>query len=229
MKKIALLFFVFGLSFSSSQVFSQGKNSQEYLQQLNIYKKAKYFNDPITARTAIYNLIEIDPTDASWMDSLAFEYYAYRQYTSSLLVALEALKGSANNLNMLELKAICWEQIGDVNKAVDSYESLFLKNNSSITLYKIGFLQLQLKRFNEAVTSSDILLGKTDVTEITMTFSKQDETSQQVSLKAATYNLKGLIAKEQGNNEEARKQFNEALKLVPDFEIVQKNIKELGG
>ena len=209
--------------------FSQGKNSQEYLQQLNIYKKAKFFNDPITTRTAIYNLIEIDPTDAGWLDSLAFEYYAYRQYTSSLLVTLEALKRNANNLEMLELKAICWENIGDFNKALEVYESLFLKNNSSITLYKIGFLQLELKRFNEANTSADILLGKEDATEITMNFTKSDESTQSVTLKAATYNLKGLIAKVQGNNDEARKQFNEALKLYPDFEVVKDNLKDLGG
>ncbi len=229
MKRIVLVFVVLALSFSSSMVFSQGRDSQEYLRQLNIYKKAKFFNDPITTRTAIYNLIEIDPTARGWMDSLAFEYYTYRQYTSSLIVTLEALKLNANNLEMLELKAICWEQIGDMNKSLETYESLFLKNNSSITLYKIGFMQLELSRYSEATTSADILLGKEDVSGIQMNFTKKDESNQQISLKAAVYNLKGLIAKVQGDKVEARKQFDEALKLHPDFEVVLDNIKELEG
>ncbi len=221
--------FMLALCFSSSKIFSQGKNSQEYLQQLNIYKKAKFYNDPITTRTAIYNLLEIDPTGIGWMDSLAFEYYTYRQYTSSLIVTLEVLKLNANNLEMLELKAICWEQIGDKNKSLEAYESLFLKNNSSVTLYKIGFMQLELSRYAEATTSADILLGKEDVSGILMNFTKKDQSNQQVSLKAAAYNLKGLIAKEQGDKVEARKQFDEALKLHPDFEVVLDNIKELEG
>lgn len=206
---------------------AQGKNSQEYVRQLNIYNKAKYYNDAITARSALYNLIELDPADNSLLDSLAFEFYSYRQFTSSLLASIESLKRNGNNLAMLELKAICWENIGDRSKALESYEALFLKNNSSITLYKIAFLQLDLERFAEATTSSDILMGKQDITEINLTFSKKDNTSQEIPLKAAIQNLKGLIAKNQGNKEEAKKYFSDAVATSPEFEVAQNNLSEI--
>jgi len=129
----------------------------------------------------------------------------------------------------MELKGICWENLGDPSKALDSYEALFLKTNSSLTLYKIGDLQLSMNRLTEARTSIDILLGKPDTEEIQISFYQADNTTQEVSLKAAALNLKGLIAKEKGDNEEAKKQFNEALKVAPDFELVQNNIKDLEG
>jgi tetratricopeptide (TPR) repeat protein len=207
----------------------QGKASKEYLRQLNIYRKATFYNDQLMIRSAIYNLIEIDPTDNSLLDSLAFNYYSYRQYTSCLLVTLESLKRNPNNLTMMELKGICWENIGDASKALDSYESLFLKTNASLTLYKIGYLQLSLNRLNEASTSVEILLGKPDAEEIQISFNIADNTTQDVPLKAAALNLKGLIAKEKGDNEEAKKQFNEALKVAPDFELVKNNLKDLEG
>ncbi|MDA0196473.1 MAG: hypothetical protein O2951_15770 [Bacteroidetes bacterium] len=207
----------------------QGKASKEYIRQLNIYKKAKFYNDQLMIRSAIYNLIEIDPSDNSLLDSLAFNYYSYRQYTSCLLVTLESLKRNPNNLTMMELKGICWENIGDASKALDSYESLFLKTNESLTLYKIGYLQLSLNRLNEAGTSVEILLGKSDTEEIQISFNKADNTTQQVPLKAAVLNLKGLIAREKGDKVEARKQFDEALKVAPSFELVQTNIKDLEG
>lgn len=230
MKRLIQLFLVVMIcAIASSESNAQGKNSPEYIRQLNVYKKAKFYNDPITARYALYNLIELDPADASLMDSLAYEYYSFRQFTSALIVTLEALKRDGNNLSMLELKAICWENIGDKNKALDSYESLFLKNNSSVTLYKIAFLQLDLKRYAEATTSADILLGKTDISDIEITFGKKDETTQNVPLKAAVHNLKGLIAKDQGNTTEAKSQFQKAIDTSPGFEVALTNLTELDG
>jgi len=213
----------------NAQDQAQGKASKEYIRQLNIFKKAQIYSDQLMIRSAIYNLIEIDPADNSLLDSLAFNYYSFRQYASCLLVTLESLKRNPNNLTLMELKGICWENLGDPSKALDSYEALFLKTNSSLTLYKIGDLQLSMNRLTEARTSIDILLGKPDTEEIQISFYQADNTTQEVSLKAAALNLKGLIAKEKGDNEEAKKQFNEALKVAPDFELVQNNIKDLEG
>ena len=213
----------------NAQDQAQGKASKEYIRQLNIFKKAQFYSDQLMIRSAIYNLIEIDPADNSLLDSLAFNYYSFRQYASCLLVTIESLKRNPNNLTMMELKGICWENLGDTSKALDSYEALFLKTNSSLTLYKIGDLQLSMNRLTEASTSIDILLGKPDTEEIQISFYQADNTTQEVSLKAAALNIKGLIAKEKGDNEEAKKQFNEALKVAPDFELVQNNIKDLEG
>ncbi|MEQ9425645.1 MAG: tetratricopeptide repeat protein [Cyclobacteriaceae bacterium] len=228
MKNILTLLITFSLLFSlTANVNAQGNSSPEYIRQLNIYKKAKYFNDPFAAKQALYNMIELDPSNAALLDSLAYEYYAFRQYTSSLIVTLEALKRNSNNLSMMELKAINWEQIGDNSKALDSYEKLFLKNNSILTLYKIAFLQLDMKNFAQAKNSSDILMGRKEAETEKITYTKQDNTTQEISMKAAIYNLKGLIAQDRGNKEEARNHFNEALKLEPEFEVVQNNLKTL--
>jgi lipoprotein NlpI len=46
----------------------------------------------------------------------------------------------------------------------------------------------------------------------------------QVPFKAVVYNLQGLIARAQGNEESAKKYFNSALELAPDYALVKENL-----
>jgi tetratricopeptide (TPR) repeat protein len=57
-------------------------------------------------------------------------------------------------------------------------------------------------------------------------FPKADNTNQEVSIKAAALNLKGMVYMYQKNKTEALQAFNQALELVPDFELAKENVKE---
>ena len=90
----------------------------------------------------------------------------------------------------------------------------------------MAFLQYNTKKFREATTSADLLLNRPDVVEQKVVFSKSDQTQQEVSMKSAVLNLKGLIAKSQGNSQQAKEFFLEALNETPGFEMAQINLRD---
>ncbi len=141
------------------------------------------------------------------------------------MVALDLLKIDDDNIAALEIAAVSLENIGAIERSVSYYESLYLLTNDLFTLYKAAYLQYGLKRFTEADNSIKMLLSARKIDEVKLNFPKKDNTQQEVPLRAAVLNLKGLMALEQNNKAEALVQFNEALKILPDFELAQENIK----
>ncbi|MDI9355772.1 MAG: hypothetical protein QM536_01945 [Chitinophagaceae bacterium] len=207
-----------------SSVYAQ---AQDYVQQQRqVFEMAKAFNDPLVARTALYNIITLEK-NSLLLDTLALYYYQYQNYTSSLLVAQEALKYNTDNNLMRELLAISYEELGVKDKALAEYETLYLKNNSFSTLYKIAFLQYQLKRYVEASTSLDILFQKKETKEEKMIFTKLDKTTQEVHFHSVLHYIKGLIASEQNKIQEAKQIFLKSLEITPQFEQAQISLREL--
>ena len=202
------------------------KESPSYLQQKAVYNLATKYADVSAARNSLYNMIAIDPNDASLLDSLAFMYYEYQQFTSCLLVCLDILKKNPDNMPALEMSAVAYDNLGLKDKALTSYESIYLRNNSVYTLYRIAALQLDLNRHTESMTNVNILLEKNETKEIKIPINTQQGT-RQISLEAAVYNLKGLIEADQGNKESARASYQQALVLEPDFALAKNNLEQL--
>lgn len=227
MKRLTLVLTVLLTIVISAQAQDSPQNSPEFKRNKLIFEMASTFNDPSVARMALYNMIAIDSKNPALIDSLALLYFEFQNYASAAIVSQEALRRNPGNPLLLELSAVSYENLGLPDRALNQYESLYLKQSNPITLYKIAFLQFQLKRHVEANTSADILLSKPELKEQKLVFSKADNTTQQVSMHAAVYNLKGLIAKEQGNSDEAKAMFNKALEITPDFEIALENAQEL--
>ncbi len=206
------------------QLFAQ---DEEYKRQQEIYQRALNYNDFFVARTALYNMLAIKPESSNLLDSLSLLYFEQKQYVSAGIIAQEAAKINANNLLALEVAATSFENIGLLDKALEYWEPLYLKNNDINILYKIAFLQYRLKRYNDAATSADIVMKNARSTEVKLVFGKQDQTTQQVSLKAAAQRLKGLVEMDKGNNSAAITEFQKALEIAPDFELVKLTIAEL--
>ncbi len=226
-KKIHLLTLI--ACFSTIMVNGQSnpKSSDAYKLNVKIYHQAKSYSDVAVAKSALYKLIALDPSDLSLKDSLMFLYYDYNQHAPSLLVALDILKANPNNMAAKEISAISYENLQLYDKALTAYESLYLNNNNLNTMYKIAFLQYNLKRTNEAKISSDIILKDAEADSLKIVFNPTRTTTEQVSMKAAVLNLKGLIAKEEGNKEEARKLFNEAVDNSEKFTLAEQNLAAL--
>jgi len=193
---------------------------------IGIYHLANQFNDPVVARMALYHILMFSPEKSKVLDSLALYYYNYQQWSSVALVSKENLKINPNNELALELTGVSFENLGLKDKAVEHYEKLFLKNDNSSILYKVAFLQYDLKRFKESATSIDILMKREDIDALTLVFPKQDKTQQEIIMRAALTNLMGLIAKGEGNITKAKEFFLEALKLAPGFEVAQINLRD---
>jgi tetratricopeptide (TPR) repeat protein len=207
------------------QAQSDIRNSLVYKLQRGVYNRAIKYNDIQNAITALYNICVLEPQNDSILTSLEYIYYTNRQYFSAILVANDALLLNPNNTGSREMKAVSLEQVGAKDKALEEYESLYLKNNNNIDyLYKMAILQFDLKRYNEAGTNVDILLVKKEIDSLNITLPKGDSSQQQVKMKANLYNLKGLIAQAKGNKDEAKKQYGMALEMVPDFYLARQNL-----
>jgi tetratricopeptide (TPR) repeat protein len=210
-----------------SNLFAQDvKESEAYKQQKTVYDLASKYADGSIARNSLYNLVAMDPNDASLLDSLAYMYYEYQQFTSCLLVCIDIIKRNPDHLAALEMSAVSYEKLGLKDKALTSYESIYLRNSSIYTLYRIAILQLELGRQGESLTNANILLEKEETKEAKVSISTEQGPGQ-ISLEAAVYNLKGLIESDQGNKEAARASYQQALSIEPEFALAKNNLEEL--
>jgi len=198
-----------------------------YRMQKGIYHRAMKYNDVNAATNALYNICILEPQNDSILFVLAYLYFDNQRYFSSTLTLNDVLLLNTNNLQALEMRAMSLEQIGALDKSLEDYESLYLKTNNINFLYKSVVMQYELKRYKEAKTNIDILLSNKEADEMKMYFPDENDQEQEVVLRASLHNLKGLVAKAEGNTTEAKKQFAIALEIQSDFYLAKKNLEEI--
>jgi len=191
---------------------------------LRKYALASQWNDFAVAKDALYDLIIENPSNDSLLFTLAYFYYENRQHAPALLVSLDLLARSPKNLNYLEIAAVSGEALGVLDKALQNYETIYLLTSNVNSLYKIAFLQYDLKRFGESLTNADILLSKAEVDTEKVYFTDQENKSKEYPMKVAVLNLKGMIQLEQNDKAAAKKSFEDALALAPDFVLAKQNL-----
>ena len=203
------------------------RQTMVYRLQKGIYHRAIKYSDVNTAIGALYNICMLEPQNDSILFVLAYLYFDNQRYFSSTLTLNDVLLLNPNNLQALEMRGMSLEQIGAFDKSLEDYESLYLKTNNINFLYKSIVFQYELKRYKEAKTNIDILLSNKESDEIKMYFPDENEQDQEVVLRASLHNLKGMVAKAEGNTTEAKKQFGIALEVQPDFYLAKKNLEEM--
>jgi len=147
------------------------------------------------------------------------------QSTSAALVAIDILEVDDRNIGALEIAAYSLEQVGALDRALPHYESLHLLTGDNFSLYKSAFLQYSLKRYEEALNSTNMLI-KNAKSDEKIGFPKSETENQEVSIKAAAINLKGMIYLDQGSKSEATTAFQEAIELDPTFDLAKENLKK---
>ncbi|WP_439483860.1 tetratricopeptide repeat protein [Cyclobacterium plantarum] len=192
-----------------------------------IYALAMRYNDASVAKIKLYELMERNPNNLSYPETLASLYFEMEQYGSSALVALDILERNDKSLVGLEVAAFSLEQLGALERALPHFESLHLLSGDLFSLYKTSYLQYSLKKYEEALNSVNMLIKDKKAAEQNLNFPREDNTMQEVSMVAAAQNLKGLIYKDQGSAAEARTAFEEALALNPEFELAKENLAGL--
>lgn len=198
-----------------------------YTQQALTYQAAVRYNDYDVAKQALYNLYVANPQNDSILYSLSVLYVQSQQYPSAILTAKDILTLKPDHVGAMEIAGVSYENLGLKDKALENYESLYLKTDDYQTLYKIAFLQNDLQRYAEALTNVDILLGKKETEEANAVFPTEDNKEKEYPIKVALLNLKGLVKKAQGDKTAAKALFDEALKLAPDFVLAKNNLAEL--
>lgn len=232
MKRVTIVLVLVCLGFGAiaqSQEVAEGDSiAWEFRKQAFIYSSAKAFGDPDVAKMALYNLISENPSNPALYDSLALIYLQYNKYASAALSAQQSLLINANNRFATEIAASAFESLGVKDKALPYYETLYLDNNDLNMLYKIAFLQMELERFAEAITSTDIIMSKAESESILIRFPTQDGAGQDVPLKVAAHRVKAMVEESRGNVDEAKRLYLATLEMFPGFQVVQQQLQNVG-
>ncbi len=191
------------------------------------YRLAMQYNDYAEAKSALYNLVILEPQNDSLRYNLAYLYFDAGQNPSAILICEDILANSPTNLAALELGAIAFENLNIKDKALPKYEKIYMLSSSLNALYKMAFLQYDLKKYAEVVVNIDILLEHLDLKEAKVVFTDENQVSKEYPMKVAVLNLKGLVNKEIGNKELAKKAFEAALAISPDYVLAKTNLEEL--
>ncbi len=218
-------FFLFIISFTFS--FSMYSQNNNFEVQKSIYEKAKSYNDPNVAISALYNMVALQPDNVLLKDSLMREYLAISQWAPSYMISREILGIQPNNNFALEVSCVSLQNLGLKQEALNEYESLYLKTDRIDVLYTISFLQFELRNFNESLTNLDILISNNQTEEMTVSVSKDENTRQEIAIRAQLNYLKGLIYIEQENNLLAKQAFNTAIEIAPEFQNAISKLKTL--
>lgn len=200
------------------------KNALNVADQM-AYQAALRFNDLEVAKIKLYDLMMRNPEDLRYMEALGSLYFEAGQSTSAALVAMDILKVNDKNVGALEIAAYSLEQLGAYDRALPNYESLHLLTGDNFSLYKSAYLQFTLKRYAEALNSVNMLVKNAKADE-KIGFALNETETQQVSMKAAALNLKGLIYLDQSSKTEAKAAFTEALSLEPTFNQAKENLQK---
>ncbi len=191
--------------------------------QNRVYKSALKNYDLQAATIALYNMQALKPERTDLNDSLALLYFAGERYAQAYLIGEEILKTNPKRNDILELVAVSKQNLGLVKEALADYEKLYANEKSVFYLYQQATLQYQLKRYGECVASLDQILSSPEADKQNVNIRLQ-QGSQEVPMKAAAYNVKGICAMELNQEEAARQNFSEAIKLYPDFVLAKGNL-----
>jgi tetratricopeptide (TPR) repeat protein len=190
-----------------------------------VYQMALRYNDIEVAKAKLYDLIERNPTNTRYAELLTSIYFEGNMFTSAAISAMDVLEKNDKNIIALEIAAYSLEQLGAFDRALPYFESHYLLTSNLFSLYKTAFMQFSLNRNDEALNSINMLVKNNKSAEQKLGFPKSDESTQEISIKSAAYNLKGMVYMEQKNKEEAKAAFQQALEFDPEFEIAKENLK----
>jgi tetratricopeptide (TPR) repeat protein len=189
------------------------------------YTLATRWSDHATAKDALYDLI-VETGSDSLAYNLALVYYENQQYASAALISKDLLARKPKNPLVLQLAASSFEGLGLIAQALPNYESLYLLTDNTAVLYKMATLQYDSKLYPESQANVDILMSRKDLDSLEVSVSGQGN-SKQYPLKVALLNLKGLLAQQAGNKVLARKSYDDALAISPDFKLAKENLAKL--
>ncbi len=232
-KRVVLVFLMFicsGVAFSQTASDSIPKLDPKVKNALNAadqmaYQAALKYNDLEVAKNKLFDLIVRNPEDMRYMEALGSLYFESGINASAALVAMDILKINDKNTGALEIAAYALEQLGAFDRALPYYESLHLLTGDNFSLYKSAYLQYSMKRYAEAMNSVNMLVKNAKPDE-KIGFAVSETETQQVNMKAAALNLKGLIYLDQTSKTEAKAAFNEAISLEPNFNQAKENLQK---
>ncbi len=196
-------------------------------QHLKVYANALKYGDVQSAIYATQNIIANEGENSSFKDSLALLYYNSNNALSCHLLCKELLANKPADVTLLELNATSLKSLGATKDAIEAYEKLFAASQNRYHGYELAQLQFGISRLAEALVTINQSMDKTKELEAKINFNIDKNKQQEVPLNAALLNLKGLVTYELKDEKTAALLFDEALKIMPEFEAAKQNKKAI--
>lgn len=195
---------------------SQSKN--ELLEHYKAYyNEMRLQGDVNGVIGALTHLNLLAPSKAR-KDTLAFVYMNSNQY----LQALNTLGPETNNEDSdlaVQVKAISLKALNQPQRALEQFNILFKREASAYLAYELADLTIQIGDNNSASTYIEYGIAHSENGMNYAFYERQQP--YEVSLKAAFYHLKGLVAYNQDKEhiDKAIASIDEALKIAPNFNL----------
>jgi len=214
---IALMFFYIGTS--------QNDKSEAIRIEKEVLKNARNIGDPAVAVNSLFRLIALEGANSTYKDTLAYIYFTGRKYGPTFMMTTQVLERDPDHLEMLEMNGVALDALGAFEKGAEVYEKLLEKTKSNFYGYTLANIYFKMNKYDDAYAVIKNVETLNDEGKYKVTFSINQNHTQQVDLIAAIPYLKGLIEIQLKNNEAAKLSFEKAVKIQPDFVLAQENLE----
>ncbi|NNF02186.1 MAG: hypothetical protein HKN22_05840 [Bacteroidia bacterium] len=194
---------------------------------MKTYNMALEFGDYEVAKNALFHLVVQNPNKYTYLDSLARIYYAMGAYPQALLCAEKNMEKGGSSEDMMEIKAASQRSLNMLKESLATYETLHSTTNNVYHAYQIAVLQYNLKRLGECIGTIGLITADPKAAEAEITINYGQGQGQMVPMLAALENLKGVINMDLNVKDQAKSNFEEALKIFPEFELAKNNLATL--
>jgi len=235
MNKSNLLFFLLAMPVllfaqSKSRKDTPAAEKNQTLQQdidEAVYAKAITFGDYEVARIALFNMIVKHPDSLNYLDSLVTLYFSLGQMPQCVLAGTQYMQRDSTNLSVMEMVALSYSQLSKNVEALNLYERMYKQTSNIYYAYQTAVQQFYLKRIGECNQTIDLILGNPKSTTEKISINMDKGEQQQVPVKAAALNMRGIIYKEMNMPDKAKAAFLESLAVMPEFALAKGNLELL--
>lgn len=230
-RKFLVIGFI-GLSLSSCKeqktddVKGNTESKEKSVEEL-VYEKAKNRGDVNSAIYAINVILEKDSSRLDLADTLAYLYYRAGNPESCSDVVNMVLSKKPDDVKLLELGGVSDQTIGNFLGAIDKFERIYAINKDLKYHYQAGTIMLNAGMFTELEKLVQEIIDDPNSAGAKVEIPNVQGKPQEVSLKAAAFNLKGYMYAAQNKKEPAVKAFRSALEYEKYFDLPAEGLNQI--
>ncbi len=223
MKKIIIAICVF-LSINSCN----NKSSNAIESYKKLFDKSMNSKDFPTAIVAAQLILIDDSTEVLYADTLPELYAATNNIYACNDAATNALKRNPKSERYLLIKALCAEQLGNMEEQMSIYNQLYAINKKPEYLYRITAAHFGSANFQAVENNLKELDEMAKNSKDSIDFMISESEKQKVPLKAALLNMRAIMAAQKDRDMlSAKKYFEAAIREFPDFIVAKEFYKRL--
>ena len=204
------------------------KSSNAIESYKKLFDKSMNSKDFPTAIVAAQLILIDDSTEVLYADTLPELYAATNNIYACNDAATNALKRNPKSERYLLIKALCAEQLGNMEEQMSIYNQLYAINKKPEYLYRITAAHFGSANFQAVENNLKELDEMAKNSKDSIDFMISESEKQKVPLKAALLNMRAIMAAQKDRDMlSAKKYFEAAIREFPDFIVAKEFYKRL--